>query len=59
MVYSSMDKYLHHPEYENTKKKKHPDIQGELAGALKEDAEIMKEDIEEFVRLAKYYYDNE
>jgi hypothetical protein len=53
-----MDEYLPHPEYENTKKKKHPDSQDELAGALKEDAEIMKNDLSYLTKLAQYYYDN-
>lgn len=54
-----MDEHLYHSEHENIKKNSHSGQQDELAGALKDDGEIMKEDINIFIKLAQYYYDTE
>ncbi len=52
-----MDEHLHHPKHEYSNNQKHPDKQDELAGALKEDAEVMKHDLKYLVRLAQYCFD--
>jgi len=55
-----MDEYLHHPEHEYSNNQKHPDNkQDEIAGALKEDAEVMKHDLKYLAKLVQCYFDNE